>query len=361
MKRALKRSRPEASRARREKASGKRGAEINMPDPHLAYCSKELAGAPMYLELPTDRPRSSAQNSRMATYRFALPTSLALSLRNLSRCEQTTVFMTLVAGFTVLLHRYTGQDDILAGSPMFGGKVAEDEGWVSEWINTVVLRVRFIPDLTSPELLRQIRQTTSAAYAHRHLAFQRLLEELRIRPAASHHPIFQVMFRYASSPERERKMAGQAASLEFGLARCDLTLPMVERRGRLRGALKYGSGLFDAATIERMAGHFQTLLEGMVGNPDQRVADLGILTKAESINKSSNGTPLRETIPNRSASTSYLRSRSNIHPTRRRLFSIVGLRVLRLTGLSLDHMTRGVGEPIRQRSCIARQMVQRDR
>ena len=128
MKRALKRSRPEASRARREKASGKRGAEINMPDPHLAYWAKELAGAPMYLELPTDRPRSSAQNSRMATYRFALPTSLALSLRNLSRCEQTTVFMTLVAGFTVLLHRYTGQDDILAGSPMFGGEVRGRRG-----------------------------------------------------------------------------------------------------------------------------------------------------------------------------------------------------------------------------------------
>jgi amino acid adenylation domain-containing protein len=263
----------------REKSSGpsvKREAPMN----HLLYWKKQLAGAPKMLELPTDRPRSTEEVFRRATHRFALPSSLRTSLRELSQREGTTLFMNLITAFVILLWRYTGQDDLLVGTPLTYETLSECELSGGVILNTLVLRAKLAGELTFRELLKQIQQTVSDARLHRHLPFQRLVQELGNPAASSRQPIFQVMFHLAAGGDKRRTPDRSPPSAAVQ-SQCDLTLSMVEQREQLSGKFDYNRNLFLAPTLERMAGHFQVLLQEIVNQPDRAIGELPLLTGTE--------------------------------------------------------------------------------
>ena len=166
----------------------------------LAYWREQLAGAPAVLELPSDRPRPPVQSVRGATQRFVLPRALSQALRQLSRQEGATLFMTLLAAFQVLLARYTGQDDIVVGSPIAGRTHTELEDLIGFFVNTLVLRTNLAGDPTFRELLGRVRAVTLEAYAHQDVPFERLVEELQPQRDLSRAPLVQVLFVLQNSP-----------------------------------------------------------------------------------------------------------------------------------------------------------------
>jgi len=248
----------------------------------IAYWGEELAGAELVLDLPTDKPRPAVQSFRGATEGFALPRPLLDRVKALGRQEQATLFMTLEAGFAALLHRYTGQDDLLVGTPISGRTRSETERLVGCFLNTVVLRSRFTDGLTCRALVRQVRERALGAYAHPDLPFERLVAALAPNRDASRTPLFQVMF-VLHNPEgvsQVSKVSGNR-ELETGTAKFDLTLLLSETQNGLEGMIEYNTDLFEAATIRRLCGHYATLLEAMAGDPDQRVSMLPLLNDVE--------------------------------------------------------------------------------
>jgi len=261
-------------------------------DGHLNYWKKKLAGAPALLELPTDRPRPPVQSYRGARRALTLPKALADDLAQFSRREGVTLFMTLLAAFKVLLHRYTGQDDIVVGSPTAGRNRVETEKLIGCFINNLVLRSDVSGDPSYRELLRRVRQTSLEAMAHQDLPFEKLVEELQPRRALDHHPIYQVMFVLQNVPRSRAKLPGLTLTpvrLDSGIARFDLSLCMGQPAddaaisvGSIQSnTIEYNTDLFDDATIERMIGHFQTLLTGIVADAARPISQLPILTEAE--------------------------------------------------------------------------------
>ena len=250
----------------------------------LTYWKRQLGGTLPILEVPTDRPRPAVQAYHGARHLFVLPTSLSKALKTFSRQQRVTLFMALLAAFQTLLRRYTGQDDILVGSPIAGRTRIETELLIGFFVNTLVLRTDLSGNPTFRELLRRVQEVALQAYAHQELPFEKLVEELRPERNLSHSPFFQVMFVLQNTPTTTLNLTGlTVTSLEVDreMAMFDLTLSMVEETNSLRGFIEYNTDLFDAATISRMLGHWQTLLQGIVTNPDQRLSDLPILTEAE--------------------------------------------------------------------------------
>ncbi len=248
----------------------------------LGYWREALAGAPPVLDLPTDKPRPAVQSFRGATEFFALPAALVERLKALGRQDQATLFMLLEASFAVLLHRYTGQDDILVGTPITGRTHRETEPLVGNFINVVVLRTRFSERLTFHGLVHQVREQALGAYAHPDLPFEHLVAELAPERDPSRTPLFQVMF-VLHNPEgvsQVSKVSGNR-ELETGTSKFDLTLLLSETETGLEGMIEYNTDLFEAATIRRMCGHYATLLEAMAGDPDRRVSMLPLLGDAE--------------------------------------------------------------------------------
>jgi len=253
-------------------------------DERLAYWRDHLAGAPTVLDLPTDRQRPPIQTFHGATYSALLPTALLEALKRLSRDEGVTLYMTLLAAFHTLLHRYTGQDDILVGSPITGRTRVETEGLIGLFVNTLVLRGDLSGDPTFTELLARTRTTTLAAYDHQEVPFEQLVAELHIARDLSRTPLVQVMFVLQNAPRANLHLAGltlESLNVETGTAKFDLSLSITETPEGLRAAFEYNSGLFDAPTIERLAGHYHTLLEGVVAAPDQSISALPLLTDVE--------------------------------------------------------------------------------
>ncbi len=250
----------------------------------LAYWQRQLANAPTFLELPADRPRPPVQSANGATHLLELPRDLTGALKDLSRREGSTLFMTVLAAFQTLLYRYSGQEDLLVGTPVANRNRTEIEGLIGFFVNTLVLRCNLAGRPTFRELLHRTREVALEAYAHQDLPFEKLVEELRPERSLSHTPLFQVMFALQNAPPDALELPGLTLTpmaLENRIAKFDLTLSLVEESGRLRGRLEYNTDLFDAATIARMAGHLQTLLEGIVADPEQRVSDLPLLTQGE--------------------------------------------------------------------------------
>ncbi|MGK3959181.1 non-ribosomal peptide synthase/polyketide synthase [Sorangium sp. So ce118] len=250
----------------------------------LAYWRQQLSGAPPALELPTDRPRPAVHTYRGAILPVALPRELSTALAALSRREGVTLFMTLLAAFQVLLHRYTGQDDIVVGSPIAGRTHAQTEGLIGFFINTLVLRTDLSRQPTVRELLGRVREVTLGAYAHQEVPFEKLVDELSPARDLSRTPLFQVMFVLQNAPMPALVLGDvelAPVEIEQTTAKFELTLALQETEEGLRGMLEYNTDLFDAATIERMAGHYQTLLEGLVAEPGRRVSELPLLTEAE--------------------------------------------------------------------------------
>ena len=248
----------------------------------LAYWREALTGAPAVLDLPTDKPRPAVQSFRGATEFFALPAPLVERLKALGRQDQATLFMILEASFAALLHRYTGQDDILVGTPITGRTQRETEPLVGNFINVVVLRARFSERLTFHALLQQVREQALGAYAHPDLPFEHLVAELAPERDPSRTPLFQVMFvlHNAEGVSQVSNLAAQEV-LGTGTSKFDLTLFLSETEQGLEGVVEYSTDLFDASTIQRLCGHYRTLLEGIVRQPDQSIAALPLLTGAE--------------------------------------------------------------------------------
>lgn len=250
----------------------------------MAYWEQQLAGLPV-LQLHTDFPRPLVATQRGASLHLPLSDELTSELRMLSRREGVTLFMTLLAAFQVLLHRYTRQDDIVVGSPTAGRKRPELEGLIGFFVNMIVMRTRLSGELTFLEVLKRVRDVALEAYAHQDMPFEKLVEKLQPSRDLSRNPLFQVAFQLFQEGAIVRKTSDIEAvrqlDVEKGTANFDLALSFWESGNHLCGRLEYSTDLFTEPTIARLAGHFEKLLEGIVANPACSIAELPLLTEAE--------------------------------------------------------------------------------
>jgi hypothetical protein len=250
----------------------------------LSYWHQQLDGAEVLLELPTDHPRPAVQSFRGATYSFKLSLEQSVALKTLSQQEGSTLFMTLLAAFFVLLHRYTASSDIVIGCAIANRNHSDIEGLIGFFVNTLVLRTDLGGNPSFRELLHRVREVALGAYAHQDVPFEQLVEKLQPHRDLSYTPLFQVMFVLQNAQKSEIKLSGLTLSPlenDNGTAKFDLTLDMRETADGLMGNLEYNTDLFEAHTIHRMAEHLQTLLSGIIANPDRRLSELPLLTAAE--------------------------------------------------------------------------------
>ncbi len=249
----------------------------------VSYWKKKLDDIAA-LDLPTDWPRPKVQTFRGAKQSLALSRSLSEKLRQISQQSGATLFMTLLAAFTILLHRYTGQDDVAVGVPIAGRNRTEIEPLIGFFVNTLVLRTELSGNSTFRQLLIQVRATAVDAYAHQDLPFEKLVEELHPERHLSRTPLFQVFFNMTRTDGsglslHELTVNGLAAAEPK--SKFDITLYVKENRQEIDFELVYNRDLFRPDTMSRMLGHFQTLLNGIAANPECRVSDLPILTQPE--------------------------------------------------------------------------------
>mgnify|MGYP001602628699 CR=1 FL=1 len=250
----------------------------------LAYWKKQLGGRLPALELPTDHPRLAAPMAHGAARSLQLSAPLTQSLKTLSQQEGATLFMTLLAAFQVLLHRYTGHEDIVVGSVVAGRRQSELEKLIGFFVNTLVFRGDLSGNPTFRELLGRMREVVLGALAHQDLPFARLVEEMRPDRDLSRNPLFQVMLVLQNMPAAPAALPGlevQPQDVDSGTAKFELTLALTESPDGLRAVLEYNADLFERETMKRMLEHFQALLEGIAANPDRRIAVLPVLTPVE--------------------------------------------------------------------------------
>jgi amino acid adenylation domain-containing protein/non-ribosomal peptide synthase protein (TIGR01720 family) len=250
----------------------------------LSYWREQLAGAPPVLELPTDHVRPPVQTFRGAQRSFVIDASVAEGVKALSRREGATLFMTLLAAFKTLLYRYSGQTSVVVGTPIAGRTQVEVEDLIGFFVNTLVLRTEVSGGLSFIELVRRVKEVALGAYAHQEVPFEKLVEELEPERSLSHTPLFQVMFVMQNEERSGLGMGGLQLSgvqTEQVTAKFDLTLELMETEAGLSGSLEYNTDLYEAETIERMLGHYQTLLRSIVAQPEQRVRELQLLTDSE--------------------------------------------------------------------------------
>lgn len=250
----------------------------------IAYWKEQLAGAPALIDLPTDLPRPAVQTFRGAHQSLVLPKHLKDGFKALGRQEGVTLFMAMLAAFTVLLYRYTSQDDLIVGTPIANRNRVETEGLIGFFVNALVLRTDLSGNPSFRELLRRVRQVCLGAYSHQDLPFDRLVEELHLQRDLGRNPLFQIMFALQNAPLRPLDLPGLTLSPVEGdseTAHFDLTLQIVDTEQGLTAAFVYNTDLFEAGTIARMLGNFQTLLEAIVADPEQRLSDLPLLTETE--------------------------------------------------------------------------------
>ncbi|MBC1238391.1 non-ribosomal peptide synthetase [Nostoc sp. 2RC] len=250
----------------------------------LDYWKQQLAGSLPVLELPTDHPRLAVQNFQGATESFSLSSDLSQALKHISQQAGITLFMTLLAAFKTLLYRYTGEGDIIVGSPTANRNRPEIEGLIGFFVNTLVLRTYLGDNPSFRQLLLRVQKVTSGAFDHQDLPFEKLVEEMQPERSLSHTPLFQVMFVLQNAPMPPLELPELILNpviVDSKTAKVDLSLSVTDTPQGLMGNLEYNTDLFEAATIKRMVGHFQTLLESIVVNPDHRLSDLPILTETE--------------------------------------------------------------------------------
>jgi amino acid adenylation domain-containing protein len=250
----------------------------------IDFWRSHLSGAPALLELPTDRPRPAAQSYVGDDVEVQLAPELTSALRALSQRHGVTLFMTLLAGWSALLSRLSGQDDVVIGSPIANRQRSEIEPLVGFFVNTLALRVDLSDDPSVADLLTQIKATTLGAYAHQDLPFEQVVEALQPERSLSHSPVFQVSLDLQNTPQNELQLPGLTLAMQetqSPTSQFDLTLALIEEGDALRGVLKYASDLFDRERIERLAGHLQILLQALAADATQRVSELPLLDEAE--------------------------------------------------------------------------------
>jgi amino acid adenylation domain-containing protein/non-ribosomal peptide synthase protein (TIGR01720 family) len=251
---------------------------------HVDYWRRQLADAQAVLDLPTDRQRPAALSLRGARVAVPLPAELTAAMAALARARRVTLFMALLAGFQALMHRYSGQQDVLVGSPVANRTRGEIEGLIGFFVNTLVLRLGFQGDPSGEELVERVREAVLGAIAHQDLPFEKLVEELQPQRAASHTPLFQVMFALENAP-REVVVTPRLGLFPLGgdtaTAKFDLTLNLAETPQGLVAALEYSTDLFDRASAWRMLAHFTAWLTGLAAQPARPVGEISLLTAAE--------------------------------------------------------------------------------
>ncbi|MFC5743665.1 SDR family NAD(P)-dependent oxidoreductase, partial [Dyella tabacisoli] len=250
----------------------------------LGYWKRQLVDSTSLLMLPTDRPRPSLPSHDGAALSFAVPAALVSDLQALGHQTQSTLFMTLSAAFNVLLARYSGQSDICIGTPIANRNRTEIEPLIGFFVNTLVLRTQVDLALDFNDLLQQVHQRTLEAYAHQDVPFVQLVEALQPQRHTSYTPLFQVMLVLQNMPMDELALPGLAMKLldsESATAKFDITLTLTEGKDGLQGCFEYSTDLFEASTIERMAGHFTNLLQAIVADPGRAVGELAMLGEAE--------------------------------------------------------------------------------
>lgn len=251
----------------------------------IAYWTTQLSSLP-HLELPTDRQRPAVPSFEGGRTYFSLPPAMARRLRALGRQESTTLFMSLLAAFQVLLHRDSGQDDIVVGTPIAGRTRAEFEPLIGFFVNTLVIRTSLAGRPSFRTLLRRVRDHALDAFAHQDLPFERLVEELHPHRDLSRNPLCQVVFALQNAPTSTLELDGLEVSypsVSNDTTRFDLVLDVWEASGddQLQARLEYSRDLFDGPTIEAFGRRFVTLLESIVAEPDRPIHELDVLTPAE--------------------------------------------------------------------------------
>jgi len=250
----------------------------------IGFWQEMLKGSLPVLALPTDYPRPPVESFRGSRVLFALPESLTRSLNELARQEGVTPFMTLMAAFKTLLYRYSGQEDSIVGFPVSNRHWGEATSLIGFFVNTLVARTFISGELTFRDFLYRVRDMCHAAYANQDLPFEKLVEVLRPSRDLGRNAIVQAMFTFQNMPltyTAPPLLRSTPISIDNGTSKVDLTLSLAERDSQLAGFFEYNTDLFDRDRIERMAGHFQTLLNGIVADPDQRISHLPILDDAE--------------------------------------------------------------------------------
>jgi amino acid adenylation domain-containing protein/non-ribosomal peptide synthase protein (TIGR01720 family) len=257
----------------------------------LTYWKNHLLELPE-LELPSDRRRPAQPTYNGATQQLWIAQGLCQALRDLSQREGVTLFMTLLGALDALLFRYTGQTEIVVGTPTANRNRAEIEGLIGFFVNPVVLRTDLSGDPTFRELLKRVRELTLAAYANQDLPFERLVQELHPERDLSRNPLFQVSLQlftpwdqsYLAAGSRDQTtdfLDGQPVQVEKGTAAIDFALDLWELPESIEGIIEYSTDLFDAATISRLKDHFLTLLQAIASDPDQRLSQIKILADVE--------------------------------------------------------------------------------
>ncbi|MFJ2261195.1 amino acid adenylation domain-containing protein, partial [Streptomyces sp. NPDC087844] len=260
----------------------------------LGYWRSVLSGAAV-LELPLDRPRPAVRSTEGGVVGVRVPAATADALRVLSRRGGTTMSMTLLAAFSVLLGRYAGTDDVVVGTPVANRNRGETEDLIGFFVNTLVMRADLSGDPSFTELLGRVREMALGAYAHQDLPFEQLVDELGTERDRSRSPLFQVLFNYDTAeaagdtggrPDELgwENVADQSGGLSPAgpmLISFDLALRLGDNGEELAGELQYSTALFDASTVERMAGHLLSLLDALAADAARPVAELPLLTTAE--------------------------------------------------------------------------------
>jgi len=251
----------------------------------ISYWRQQLAGAPPALELPTIRPCPVSPSDRGAVAGVRLAPDLVDGFRELAQRHDCTLFMVITAAWQFLLSSYSGQTDVCVGTPVWGRPRRELDDLIGFFINTLVLRTDLSGDPTFSTLLSRVRETCIAAYAHQDAPFERLVEELAPARELGRSPFFQSMVAMQGATIEGLQLEGlkaEAMRCDTGTAKFELTLMLAEDlRGGLESAIEYNSDLFDAGTIERMLGHFETVLNAAIADPEQKISRLPLLTEGE--------------------------------------------------------------------------------
>ncbi|HEU0252165.1 MAG TPA: condensation domain-containing protein, partial [Pyrinomonadaceae bacterium] len=248
-------------------------------DQQLNYWRKQLADIPDQLELPFDKPRPAVQRFRGATESITLSRELTEKLRALSYKQGSTIYMCLLAIFQTLLYRYSGQTDIVTGTPIANRTRSEIEGLIGFFVNALVLRTKVEGDLTVRQMIARVREVCLGAYAHQDVPFEQLVEELQPERDLSRQPLFQVMFILQNLPQDISVSTGltiKPVDVESTTSKFDLSFFWAEAE-TLMGSIEYNTDLFERSTIVRMLGHFESLLEAAVANPDLKLSELPLL------------------------------------------------------------------------------------
>jgi surfactin family lipopeptide synthetase A len=250
----------------------------------LSYWRKQLGGNLPVLQLPTDRPRPAVQTYRGSMHMFELPSEPSKAVKEFSRREGVTLFMTLLAAFQILLHRYSGQDDIVVGADVANRNRSEIEGLIGFFVNMLVMRLDLSGNPTFREVLRRTRQMTLGAITHQDVPFEKLVEELQPKRDLSRTPLFQVVFVLQNTPDETLEISGLTMcpiDVPNDTAKFDMVLSISEDSDRLSGFVEYNTDLFDASTIARFMRHYENVLGQITAEPDQTIADFRLLEEGE--------------------------------------------------------------------------------